>query len=328
MPENAIVTRTLTKNFGHFTAVDELNVKVGKGELFGLLGPNGAGKTTTVRMLCTLIEPTRGTANVVGYDIREQAAQVRRQIGVVSEGVSLYKDLTIEENLKLLSTLYEIPRPKAEVRIRELMDMFAFREKATRLVGALSSGWAKKAMICAALLHEPQVLFLDEVTSGLDPQSAIALQDFTKKQCDGGVTVIWTTHYMGEPEKICNRIGIMFAGRLVSVGTPDELKHSVSEFSMVEVETPALSKQQLEKLKATLKAMKHVYQVNYVDPKLQVSCERTETMAEEVASALLEAGAKIRSMNTKDPTLEEAFIALTGGEEEIDRFLESGEQKA
>ena len=328
LPENAILTKTLTKNFGHFTAVDELNVKVGKGELFGLLGPNGAGKTTTVRMLCTLIEPTRGTANVVGYDIREQAAQVRRQIGVVSEGVSLYKDLTIEENLKLLSTLYEIPRSKAEVRIRELMDMFAFREKATRLVGALSSGWAKKAMICAALLHEPQVLFLDEVTSGLDPQSAIALQDFTKKQCDGGVTVIWTTHYMGEPEKICNRIGIMFAGRLVSVGTPDELKHSVSEFSMVEVETPALSKQQLEKLKATLKAMKHVYQVNYVDPKLQVSCERTETLAEEVASALLEAGAKIRSMNTKDPTLEEAFIALTGGEEEIDRFLESGEQKA
>ncbi|MGA2626326.1 MAG: ATP-binding cassette domain-containing protein [Candidatus Bathyarchaeia archaeon] len=328
MPEDAIVTRDLTKTFGHFPAVDGLSVGVGKGELFGLLGPNGAGKTTTVRMLCTLIEPTRGTANVVGYDTRKQAAEVRRQIGVVSDGVSLYKDLTIEENLKLLSTLYEIPRPKAEVRIRELMDMFAFREKANRLVGALSTGWAKKAMICAALLHSPQVLFLDEVTSGLDPQSAIALQDFTKKQCDQGVTVIWTTHYMSEPEKICDRVGIMFAGRLVQVGTPNELKHSVSELSMVEVETPDLSKAQLDKVKLKLKAMKHVCNVKYVDSKLQVSCERTETLAEEVAAALLDVGGRIRTINTKDPTLEEAFIALTGGEEEIDRFLESAGQKA
>lgn len=322
------MTTGLTKNFGHFTAVDALNVAVSKGELFGLLGPNGAGKTTTVRMLCTLIEPTQGTANVVGYDIREQAAEVRRQIGVVSEGVSLYKDLTIEENLKLLSTLYEIPRPKAEDRIRELIDMFAFREKTTRLVAALSTGWQKKAMICAALLHNPQVLFLDEVTSGLDPQSTIALQDFTRKQCDNGVTVIWTTHYMGEPEKICDRVGIMFAGRLVQVGTPTELKHSVSELSVVEVETPGLTKAQIEKLKASLSSMRQVYQVNYADPKLEVSCERTDTLAEEVASALLSVGARIHAINTKDPTLEEAFIALTGGEEEIDRFLESAGQKA
>jgi ABC-2 type transport system ATP-binding protein len=328
MPEETIQTQGLSKDFGRFTAVDNLNMGVKRGELFGLLGPNGAGKTTTVRMLCTLIESTRGTANIVGYDIHEQAAEVRRQIGVVSEGVSLYKDLTIEENLKLLSTLYEIPRPKAEARIRELMDMFAFREKATRLVSALSTGWAKKAMICAALLHSPQVLFLDEVTSGLDPQSAIALQDFTKKQCDQGVTVIWTTHYMGEPEKICDRVGIMFAGRLVQVGTPDELKHSVSELSMVEVDTPGLSEGQLQKLKANLKVMRHVYRVNYADPKLQVSCEPTDTLAEQVTAALLEVGARIRAINTKDPTLEEAFIALTGGEEEIDRFLEHAGQKA
>jgi len=328
MPEEAITTKALTKVFGRFTAVDGLNVGVGKGELFGLLGPNGAGKTTTVRMLCTLLEPTRGTANVVGYDIREQPAEVRRNIGVVSDGVSLYRDLTIEENLKLFSTLYDIPRPKAEARIKELLDMFAFREKSKRLVSALSTGWAKKAMICAALLHSPQVLYLDEVTSGLDPQSAIALQDFTKKLCEQGVTVIWTTHYMGEPEKICNRVGIMFAGRLVQVGTPNELKHSVSELSMVEVETPNLSKAQLDKVKTKLHAMNIVCKVKYADSKLQISCERNDTLAEDVASALLEVGAKIRTINTKDPTLEEAFIALTGGEEEIDRFLEGAERKA
>ena len=181
MPDASITTTALTKVFGHFTAVDSLNLNVRGGELFGLLGPNGAGKTTTVRMLCTLVEPTSGSATVAGYDIREQAAEVRRKIGVVSDGVALYKDLTIEENLRLLSTLYDLPRARAQQRIRELMERFGFREKAKRLVSALSTGWQKKAMICAALLHEPKVLFLDEVTSELDPQSAIAAPGFHEK---------------------------------------------------------------------------------------------------------------------------------------------------
>ena len=323
MAENTITTKGLTKVFGHFTAVDTLNLDVKGGELFGLLGPNGAGKTTTVRMLCTLIDPTRGTANVAGYDIREQAAEVRRNIGVVSEGVSLYKDLTIEENLRLFSTLYDLPRTKAEARIRELMEMFGFREKSKRLVSALSSGWQKKAMICAALLHEPKVLFLDEVTSGLDPQSAIALQDFTRKLCDEGETVIWTTHYMGEPEKICDRVGVVFAGRLVKVGSPNELKHSVSELSTVEVETPGLSAAQVEKIRKLGKVCK----ISYNDPLLRVTCEHHEDLAEEVTKALMGAGARIRAVNTKEPTLEEAFISLTGGEEEIDRFLESSARR-
>lgn len=324
MPENAIITKGLTKMFGRFTAVDALSMDVMKGELFGLLGPNGAGKTTTVRMLCTLIEPTRGTAIVADYDIRENAAEVRREIGVVSDGVSLYKDLTIEENLKLFSTLYDIPRRKAEDRITELMEMFGFREKAKRLVSALSTGWQKKAMICAALLHNPKVLFLDEVTSGLDPQSTIALQDFTRKLCHQGVTVIWTTHYMGEPEKICDRVGVVFAGRLVQVGTPHELRHSVNELYTVEVETPGLSGQQVKKIQ-NLGSV--VVKVAYDDPLLRVTYERSEELAEKVMKTLLDSGAKIRALNTREPTLEEAFIALTGGEEEIDRFLESASQR-
>jgi ABC-2 type transport system ATP-binding protein len=323
MADNAIETKALTKVFGHFTAVDGLNLNVRGGELFGLLGPNGAGKTTTVRLLCTLIEPTQGTATVSGFDIREQAAEVRRQIGVVSDGVSLYKDLSIEENLKLFSTLYDIPKGAAEARIHELLDMFGFREKAKRQVAALSSGWAKKAMICAALLHSPRVLFLDEVTSGLDPQSAIALQDFTRKLCDQGVTVVWTTHYMGEPDKICDRIGVVFAGRLVKVGTPTELKHSVNELNTVEVETPSLSRAQVQKIQH----LDNVCRVTYEDPILRVTCEHQEELAEKVLKALFENGAKIKSVNTREPTLEEAFISLTGGEEEIDRFLESSTQK-
>jgi ABC-2 type transport system ATP-binding protein len=320
MPDNSITTRALTKKFGQFTAVDNLSMDVKGGELFGLLGPNGAGKTTTVRMLCTLIEATSGTATVAGWDIRKDAANVRRHIGVVSDGVALYKDLTVEENLKLLATLYDIPGRKAEERIRELMERFGFAEKAKRLVGALSTGWAKKAWICAALLHDPKVLFLDEVTSGLDPQSARALQEFTRNLCDEGVTVIWTTHYMAEPEKICDRVGVVFAGRLIQIGTPHELKHSVSELSAMEIETPSLPPALIEKLRA----MGDICNVTYNDPMLRVTCTREERLVETVTKTLLDAGARIKSINTKEPTLEEAFISLTGGEEEIDRFMEMG----
>jgi len=323
--EGAVITKDLTKNFGRLKAVDRLNLTVQEGELFGLLGPNGAGKTTIVRMLCTLIEPTSGSASVVGYDVREAAAEVRRRTGVVSEGVSLYKDLTIEENLKLLSRLYEIQRRQAETRINELLEMFDFREKAQRKVGALSSGWTKKAMICAALIHRPSVLFLDEVTSGLDPQSAFALREFTRKLCSQGVTVIWTTHYMGEPDKICDRIGIIFDGRLIKIGPPDELKHSVSELSIVEVDTPNLSREQLQKLKERLNVSRD-HELKYDTPKLSIISKRDDNLAQEVAAALVEVGAKIRSINSKIPSLEEAFIILTGGREEIGRVSEVSQE--
>lgn len=323
MAQNAITTRDLTKVFGQFTAVDGLNLDVREGELFGLLGPNGAGKTTTVRMLCTLIEPTRGTATVAGHDLLREPAKVRRQIGVVSEGVMLYKELTIEENLKFLSRLYNLPRRESEKRITDLLDMFRFEEKAKRQVSALSSGWMKKTLICAALLHDPKILFLDEVTSGLDPQSAAALQDFTRNLCKQGVTVIWTTHYMTEPEKICDRIGIVFAGRLIQVGSPSELKRKVSELSVMEIETPGLSPEQVE----SIRNLADVCKVSYDDPMLQIRCLHNPELAEHVTKILLSQGAKIRSINTKGPTLEEAFIRLTGGEEEIDRFLEKSRRE-
>jgi ABC-2 type transport system ATP-binding protein len=199
--------------------------------------------------------------------------------------------------------------------------MFAFNEKAKRMVGALSSGWTKKALICAALLHRPSVLFLDEVTSGLDPQSAISLREFTRNLCDQGVTVIWTTHYMGEPDKICDRIGIVSAGRLVKMGTPDELKDSVNELFVVEVECPNLSREQLERVKQKLN-VKRNSKLSYENSKLSITSDRNDGLADEAAAALVEVGAKIRAIETKKPSMEEAFMALTGREEETDRFLE------
>ena len=323
MPENAITTQDLTKVFGDFAAVDNLNLEVGEGELFGLLGPNGAGKTTTVRMLCTLIEVTRGTATVAGYDLVKQPASVRRQIGVVSEGVMLYKDLNIEENLRFLGKLYDLPKREADIRINELLDMFNFEEKSKRMVGALSSGWTKKALIAAALLHEPKILFLDEVTTGLDPQSATALRDFTRNLCNQGVTVIWTTHYMTEPEKICDRVGIISAGRLIQIGSPKELKQKVSELSVIEIETPGLSIEKIEKIRN----LGEVCSLKYDDPMLQVKCSQDDGLAEKLVKVLLSEGSRVKSISTKEPTLEEAFITLTGGEEEVDRFLEKSSRK-
>jgi ABC-2 type transport system ATP-binding protein len=323
MPENAITTQDLTKVFGNFAAVDNLNLDVEEGELFGLLGPNGAGKTTTVRMLCTLIEVTRGTATVAGYDLVKQPASVRRQIGVVSEGVMLYKDLSIEENLRFLGKLYDLPKREADIRINELLDMFNFEEKSKRMVGALSSGWTKKALIAAALLHEPKILFLDEVTTGLDPQSATALRDFTRNLCNQGVTVIWTTHYMTEPEKICDRVGIISAGRLIQIGSPKELKQKVSELSVIEIETPGLSIEKIEKIRN----LGEVCSLKYDDPMLQVKCSQDDGLAEKLVKVLLSEGSRVKSISTKEPTLEEAFITLTGGEEEVDRFLEKSSRK-
>ena len=323
MPENAIATQGLTKVFGNFAAVDNLNLDVEEGELFGLLGPNGAGKTTTVRMLCTLIEVTRGTATVAGYDLVKQPASVRRQIGVVSEGVMLYKDLSIEENLRFLGKLYDLPKREADIRIDELMDMFNFEEKAKRMVGALSSGWTKKALIAAALLHDPKILFLDEVTTGLDPQSATALRDFTRNLCNQGVTVIWTTHYMTEPEKICDRVGIISAGRLIQIGSPKELKQKVSELSIIEIETPGLSNEKIEKIRN----LGEVCSLKYDDPMLQIKCSQDDGLAEKLVKVLLSEGSRVKSISTKEPTLEEAFITLTGGEEEVDRFLEKSSRK-
>jgi ABC-2 type transport system ATP-binding protein len=325
MSEITIATKELTKNFGNFTAVDGVNLEIPKGQLFGLLGPNGAGKTTLVRMLCTLLEPSEGTAEIAGYDIVKDASEVRKRIGVVSDGVSLYQDLTIEENLKLFSTLYDLPNSMAEDRMQNLLEMFNFKEKSKRLVGKLSSGWIKKAMIIAALIHDPKILFLDEVTSGLDPQSALALREFTRKLCDEGVTVIWTTHYMTEPEIICDKVGIIFEGRLIQIGTPKELRSNVSEQSVLEIETPNLAKSTLKKIEE----VGNICKVTYDDPILKTSCidEGDKQIEESVTKILLDSGARITAINTKEPTLEEAFISLTGGEEEIDRFMEKAHQK-
>jgi len=294
-------------------AVEDLDLHVEFGEVFGLLGPNGAGKTTTVRLLSTLLEPTSGSASVVGYEIGREDDKVRRTIGIVSEGVMSYKDLTIEENLKYLGKLYDIPSGAADKRVFELLEMFGLQEKGKRLFSAISTGMTKKVMTCAALLHSPRVLLLDEVTSGLDPQTAIAFRDFARRLRDQGVTVIWTTHYMEEPERICDRVGVLFAGKLAQVGTSRELRNHVERPFVLEVVSPGLTPTQIRSVQGLSGAMGVIYD----DPVLRITGNKEDDLVGRVAKTLLASNAKIKSINTRKATFEEAFIEMTrrqGGE--------------
>jgi ABC-2 type transport system ATP-binding protein len=306
-PAYAVVASRLTKAIGHVMAVEDLDLHVKFGEVFGLLGPDGAGKTTTVRLLSTLLRPTSGSANVAGYDVTREPEKVRRNIGIVSEGVMLYKDLTIEENLKYISKLYGISGGAARKRIFELLRMFGLEEKAKRPFGVISTGMAKKVMICAALLHSPAILLLDEVTAGLDPQTAIAFRDFARRLHDQGVTVIWTTHYMEEPEQICDRVGVLFAGKLLKVGTPRELKNSIDQPFVLEILSPGLTPIQIRSVQGLNGAMA----VTYDNPVLRITGNEDDELVGRVAKTLLASNARIKSINTRKATFEEAFIEMT-----------------
>ncbi|MEM2109460.1 MAG: ATP-binding cassette domain-containing protein [Candidatus Odinarchaeota archaeon] len=232
----SVRVENLTRRFGKFIAVDHLNFEINRGEIFGLLGPNGAGKTTTIRMLCTLLPPSEGTALIEGFDIRKEPSKVRKVLGVVSEGINLYEDLTARENLQLLGKLYKIPKRFLNNKIDESLNLIGLFERADSLVKTFSTGMRKKLHIIAALIHEPRVLLLDEVTSGLDPQTAVSIRQMARKLSDeSDITVIWTTHYIEEPEKICDRIAIIGEGKILVLNTPNEIKQTVINEIMVDI---------------------------------------------------------------------------------------------
>jgi ABC-2 type transport system ATP-binding protein len=221
-------TAELTRRFHQQTAVDRVSIAVEPGEIFGLLGPNGAGKTTTIKMLTTLLPPSDGRAWICGYDVARQPAAVRRLIGYVPQAVSADGALTGAENLQLFAKLYDLPRAEREPRIQSLLDQLGLTEAANRLVQTYSGGMIRRLEIGQALLHEPQVLFLDEPTVGLDPVARkIVWENIESMRAQFGVTMLLTTHYMEEADSLCSRIAIMHRGRIVALGTPAELKASL-----------------------------------------------------------------------------------------------------
>ncbi len=231
----AVIATGLTKKFGKFVAVDHVSFNVKRGEVFGFLGPNGAGKSTTIRMLCGLLSPTEGAARVGGFDITTQPDEVKSRIGYMSQRFSLYEDLTVEQNINFYGGIYGLDSTRLAERKRWAIEMAGLTGKETMMAHTLSGGWRQRLALGCSILHEPPILFLDEPTGGVDPMSRRNFWDLIYDLSHRGVTVFVTTHYLDEAEH-CNTIGLIYNGKLIAIGSPTELKHSLDRYSVFEVQ--------------------------------------------------------------------------------------------
>jgi ABC-2 type transport system ATP-binding protein len=234
MKDLSVELLDLTKRFGDFVAVDRVSLEVKKGEIFGFLGPNGAGKSTTIRILCGLLAPTSGKANVAGFDVTTEPEKVRANIGYMSQKFSLYDDLKVEENIDFFSGIYGVPAEKRAARKRYAIEMAGLAGSESLLTRTLPGGLKQRLALGCAILHEPPIVFLDEPTSGVDPIARRAFWDLIYSLSEAGQTVFVTTHYMDEAE-YCHRLALMYKGKMISLGTPAEMKRAMSKDSMEDV---------------------------------------------------------------------------------------------
>ncbi|MFA6950002.1 MAG: ABC transporter ATP-binding protein [Lentimicrobiaceae bacterium] len=234
MQEQVIITEGLTKRFGDFTAVDKITFSVEKGEIFGFLGANGAGKTTAMRMLCGLSKPTSGKASVAGFDVYRQTEKIKENIGYMSQKFSLYDDLTVLENIKFFGGIYKLTDKQIKIKSEEMINRLGLKDQVNKLVRSLPLGWKQKLAFSVAILHEPQIVFLDEPTGGVDPVTRRQFWDLIYNAAANGITVFLTTHYMDEAE-YCNRLSIMVDGRIDALGSPAVLKQQFKAADLDEV---------------------------------------------------------------------------------------------
>jgi len=318
---NILEVQDLVKTFGNLIAVDEVSFGVEKGEVFGFLGPNGAGKTTTISMLCTLLKPTAGTATVNGFDIIEQKNEVRESIGLVFQDPSLDDRLTARENLVFHAVVYHVPRDVRQERIKEVLDMVSLSDRADDRVETYSGGMKRRLEIARGLLHYPKVLFLDEPTIGLDPQTRNYIweyiEDLKKRE---GITIFLTTHYMEEAEH-CDRIAVIDLGKIIALDTPEVLKDNVGgDVIKLKTEDDDASKEELQRRFPELEMI--------TDPECKL-CFKTDKGEEFIPELIRDFGTKIVSVSIHRPTLDDVFLQLTGKEirdEAATRRATSGSQ--
>jgi len=234
MTESAVEIDDLVKKFGDFVAVDHVSLNVDKGEIFGFLGPNGAGKSTTIRVLCGLLSPTSGRASVGGMDVAREPETIRRNIGYMSQRFSLYDDLTVEENIHFFSGIYGVPKNLRDERRDYVLKMAGIVEQRGTMTRLLPGGWKQRLALGCAILHDPPILFLDEPTSGVDPIARRGFWDLIYQLSEAGRTVFVSTHYMEEAE-YCHRVALMYRGRVIALGSPNELKDKLKVSSMEDV---------------------------------------------------------------------------------------------
>jgi len=304
-----IEVQNLTKRFGEFVAVDGLNFSVNHGEVFGLLGPNGAGKSTLIRMLTTLVPPTSGTARVNGFDIVRQANDVRQSIGVIPQAMTTDLDLTAWENMSIFGKLYGIPREKRLRTIKQLLQEVDLEKWADKPVKMFSGGMRRRLEIARGLVHEPKLFFLDEPTTGLDPVSRVAVWEMLARlKRERDLTVLVTTHYMDEADKLCDRIAIVDHGKLVALDSPLKLKASIPGKNFLEVSFSGAPQNWAE----TLKALPNVAEVKAEDNIFRISSHNGPRTTVALLEAARTANANVTSLSVQSTTLDDVFVHYTG----------------
>ncbi len=305
--KNIIEIRGLTKQFGGFTAVDNMNLNVREGEIFGFLGPNGAGKTTTISMLTTLIKPTSGTARIAGYDLDSEGASIRAVIGVVPQLFSLFPELTGEENLAYIGKLYGMSNSQIRERSYYLLKTVSLYEHRSRIAGVFSGGMKQRLSLAASLMSNPKILFMDEPTTGLDPQSRIAIRELTKKLNKDGMTIIYTTHDMDEADKICDSITIMDMGKIVAHGTNEELKQKITSYHSLEVEIESPTNE----IVSALKKLPYILSVEMKNNLINITVKEKDEIFHKLSDFFYSRGKRVLEIRFKEPSLEDVFIQLT-----------------
>ncbi len=301
----SVVIEDLVKRFGDFTAVDHINLETRPGEIFGFLGPNGAGKSTTIRMLCGLLRPTSGRAVVAGYDVARKPEAVRQMIGYMSQKFSLYNDLKVKENLRLFAGLYSVPNGTAAKRIEWALAMADLKGREDSITGDLPGGWKQRLALGCAVLHKPPVIFLDEPTSGVDPISRRHFWDLIYQMSGEGVTVFVTTHYMEEAE-YCNRLAMIFRGKIVALGTPTDLKQQYMKGELLLVECEPLAD-----ALAALETAEGVLDVAVFGNALHLVVKDATAMIPRLGQFLAEHTIKVSKIEPVRPSLEDVFVSLT-----------------
>jgi ABC-2 type transport system ATP-binding protein len=303
--ELAIQTHQLTRTFNELVAVDALDLTVGKGELFALLGPNGAGKTTTINMLCCLLKPTGGTATIMGYDINRQSYQIKEIIGVSPQETSISERLNVRENLRLIGNIHNMDAGEVKKRSQELLEAMGLTERAKDQVRKFSGGMKRRLSIMMALIHNPDIIFLDEPTLGLDPQARRAVWDYIVS-LKGDKTILLTTHYMDEADFLADRIGIMDEGKIAALGTSHELKMRTQEKQTMIVSARNITQPVIDEMGSKYS------EVSVNEDAMLITDSTLDFRG--IVDILQSSGATVRSAYIKEPTLEDVFLHITGKE--------------
>lgn len=304
MNDFAVYTENLTKTFHKFVAVDKVNLRIKPGEIYGFLGPNGAGKSTTIRMLCGIIAPSSGSGQVLDFDIVKQVEQIRLRIGYMSQRFSLYEDLTVFENLSFYAGIYQIPEQTKSQRLKVMIDMAGLTGRENELTGNLSGGWKQRLGLACAIIHEPELLFLDEPTSGVDPISRRNFWDLIYSLSEKKVTIMVTTHYMDEAEH-CDRLGFIFGGRLIAEGSPTELKQQKMLGELVELDA-----QPMMRAMEILRQIKDITDVTFYGSLIHFVTDNAPQVKPLIYRSLEQGGVTIHQYTVIQPSLEDIFVSL------------------